>query len=316
MHFHHAFLNLLIYSNKDEDIEEWVNNASELFKSFPNNILIRDNNNIEWISLHIYKKLESKQNHYETFGSVTDMGNQWIWAIATGYLVDKDDFCDVKKELESSNLYDYRLQDANCHTEIFNREYSWAKSFVEVEDNPLIDLLVDTGETRIVKDIGIELVDKEKLEEGILEYIEIPIERIEHIEKVIARYMVSYSSTVWESTYDASQSESTRIDHPCMDIVSKLHLKQKDIDGSYYSENNELVAFEHKIDDENEYLLIRKDYIEKYLSENHLVLFWTLFGEKQFFLGGNNQKWSTWGGFYYFDCDKGTIEGSSRIQND
>ena len=309
------YANQFIVSNKDEDIEEWVNNDSELFNSFPNNILIRDNNNIEWISLHIYKKLKSKQKHYETFGSVTDMGNQWIWAIATGYLVDKDDFCDVKKELESSNLYDYRLQDANCHTEIFNREYPWAKSFVEVEGNPLIDLLVDSGETRIVKEIGIEL-DKEKLEEGILEYIEIPIERIEHIEKVIARYMVSYTSTVWESTYDASQSESTRIDHPCMDIVSKLHLKQKDIDGSYYSENNELVAFEHKIDDENEYLLIRKDYIEKYLSENHLVLFWTLFGEKQFFLGDNNQKWSTWGGFYYFDCDKGSIEGSSRIQTD
>ena len=243
------------------------------------------------------------------------MGNQWIWAIATGYLVEKDDFWDVKKKLESSNLYDYRLQDANCHTEIFNREYPWAKSFVEVEGNPLIDLLVDTGETRIVKDIGIEL-DKEKLEEGILEYIEIPTERTEHIEKVIAKYMVSYSSTAWESTYDASQSESTRIDHPCMDIVYKLHLKQKDIDGSYYSDNNELVAFEHKIDDKNEYLLIRKDYIEKYLSENHLVLFWTLFGEKQFFLGGNNQKWSTWGGFYYFDCDKGSIEGSSRIQTD
>ena len=54
-------------------------------------------------------------------------------------------------------------------------------------------------------------------------------------------------------------------------------------------------------------LLIRKDYLESFLNNNNLALFWECMGEKQFFKGSQSQIWTEWEGIYILY--NGTITG-------
>lgn len=58
-------------------------------------------------------------------------------------------------------------------------------------------------------------------------------------------------------------------------------------------------------------LIMRKDYLEKYLSETGLELFWACYGEKQFFIN-SGQEWKSWNGLFYFE--NGRIFGSIEPQ--
>ena len=46
-------------------------------------------------------------------------------------------------------------------------------------------------------------------------------------------------------------------------------------------------------------MVLRKDYLDKFLKERDYVLFWTCIGEKQFF--GGHQEWGEWSGLFYLD---------------
>ena len=54
-------------------------------------------------------------------------------------------------------------------------------------------------------------------------------------------------------------------------------------------------------------IILKKEYLERFLSETELKLFWSCIGEKQFFCGGNDQIWKRWGGCAYYD--QGQISG-------
>lgn len=60
-------------------------------------------------------------------------------------------------------------------------------------------------------------------------------------------------------------------------------------------------------------LWFRKNEMLRYIREAGYVLFWTCFGEKQFFTGGWGRQISgAWSGFYYLDKD-GNITGNNRF---
>lgn len=86
-------------------------------------------------------------------------------------------------------------------------------------------------------------------------------------------------------------------------ILDYLKLEQKKYDGYFYSQDGTLVSFDGKLAKSYNGLLIRKDYLDKYLYENGLRLFWTCLGEKQYFLGDMNQIWGEWSGFFYLEGD-------------
>ena len=46
-------------------------------------------------------------------------------------------------------------------------------------------------------------------------------------------------------------------------------------------------------------LVIRADLLKQFLQENDLMIFWACLGEKQYFYGDHNQKWSKWTGCFY-----------------
>lgn len=85
----------------------------------------------------------------------------------------------------------------------------------------------------------------------------------------------------------------------------------KKLSSAYLSPQGDVVCFDTKDANGSNVMLIRKEYLERFIEAKKYVLFWACFGEKQFF--HKEQSWSEWSGFFYYD--KGTIKGSFEIKS-
>lgn len=110
---------------------------------------------------------------------------------------------------------------------------------------------------------------------------------------------------LWEAEYDASQDSAISFNIPYGSIINDMNLYQKEIDGVFYY-NDEIVAFDsrQKEKDGPGELLLRRDIFDDFLEKNGFIAFNYIRGEKQFFLGENNQKWSGWSGYYLYNNQK------------
>lgn len=146
-------------------------------------------------------------------------------------------------------------------------------------------------------------------EDGKIEFAvtEQELEQWVYPDAVCVKITPAYSHLLWEEEYDASQQDTTAFDVPCREIIDHLHLEQRGYDGYYFDSEGVLVCFDGSLCGISSGLLIRKEYLERFLSETELKLFWSCIGEKQFFCGGNDQIWKRWGGCAYYD--QGQISG-------
>jgi hypothetical protein len=122
------------------------------------------------------------------------------------------------------------------------------------------------------------------------------------------------SRVLWEEQYDASQEETTAFYIPCGSIIENLQLSQRESDGYYYSKDGSLVCFDSDLCGIGKDLLVRADYLNRYLENQNLRLIWTCIGEKQYFLGDHNQQWSNWKGCFTYHRDdvRGEFERYER----
>ena len=155
-------------------------------------------------------------------------------------------------------------------------------------------------------------MDYSKLEEGILQFNKTVCTRKEKVKKAIAKVISSYSNLAWESEYDASQDETTSFLLPCEELIKYLKLNFKEYDGCFYS-GETLVSHYISTGIDSYALIFRKDYLDKFIKENNLVLFWEYYGEKQFFYEGHNQYWQEWNGILYLEDNE--IKGSIGCKN-
>ena len=58
-------------------------------------------------------------------------------------------------------------------------------------------------------------------------------------------------------------------------------------------------------------LLIKKDYLDKFLAQGYYSLVWYVWGEKQYFLGDRNQKWQERTGIFFYN--NGTACGNLHL---
>lgn len=115
---------------------------------------------------------------------------------------------------------------------------------------------------------------------------------------------------LWEEEFDASKENTISFYIPVGKIIQSMGLYQKDIDGVYYY-NDEIVAFDQSLNDgKPAELLIRRDVFDKFLEENEYKAFWSVKGEKTFFLDNRAAKWSNWSGCFLYNNNK--IEGSFK----
>lgn len=285
--------------------EKWTKKNCQLFKNHSKKLILRDSSDIQWVKLFSYDKIENKDDNYE--GSYFYTGKQDIWLKSEGYFVDKKQFANIKNAITNQKITDERLFGGFNITSLFLREYPWSISYHTLYNDSWSDYNIFTGEEKEVAFEGGEL-DYSKLEEGILQFNKTVCTRKEKVKKAIAKVISSYSNLAWESEYDASQDETTSSLLPCEELINYLKLNFKEYDGCFYS-GETLVSHYISTGRDSCALVLRKDYLDKFIKENNLVLFWECYGEKQFFYEGHNQYWQEWNGILCLEDDeiKGTI---------
>jgi len=110
-----------------------------------------------------------------------------------------------------------------------------------------------------------------------------------------------------DSDFDCSIDETYRITLPCQFMVEQMELQWNGVEGSYFDSNGKLIAFDPSVRATGpNQLLVERDAFLKFLREQNLSVFWTLFGEKQLI-----------GGMSYDRNWKGrmSLTGAYRIQN-
>ncbi len=123
---------------------------------------------------------------------------------------------------------------------IFNREYPWAPSCKILEED-------------ISEDFHIK---------GVIKRNQLKFKYAEH-------------HFLWETEWDASKEASISWRVPSMDLVNVLHLTQEKYDGYFYDSNKKLAAYDASlINKENDFLVLRKDLLDKFLSKTGLYLIW------------------------------------------
>lgn len=285
--------------------EKWTKKNCQLFKNISNKIMIRDSSDIQWVKLFSYDNVENKDDNYEVPYFYT--GKQDIWLKSDGYFVNKKQFTNIKNAISNHRISGERLSGGFNITSLFLREYPWSISYHTLDNDSWSDYNIYTGEEKEVTYEGVEL-DSSKLEEGILQFHKKSCTGKEKIKKSIAKVISSYSNLAWESEYDASQDQTTSFLLPCEELINYLKLNFKEYDGCFYS-GETLVSHYISTGRDSYALIFRKDYLDKFIEENNLVIFWECYGEKQYFYEDHNQYWQEWNGILYLEDNeiKGTI---------
>jgi hypothetical protein len=101
---------------------------------------------------------------------------------------------------------------------------------------------------------------------------------------------------VWEPGFDCSIDYlSMNVYLPCDWIAEHMSLRWDGTEGHYPDPAGDLVALDPSVQARGPgALLIRKDKLERFLSENECVILWTLLGEKNILEGRTS--WEDWPG--------------------
>ncbi len=304
-------------------LEKWLENGNKIIDSYPETFLIKDDDGTTWVKLKRYCSSRKMYGSYDDYD--VDRIIQECWMMAHGYFVRKDDFDAFKKSLKNANFMGRWFPEPHTFHNLYNREYPWSSGSGNTFKEEWLEYEVETEETETVKytnwilpEWGYHpetLIDDNDESDNMGFFLtEKEYECQRPIKKTIGNILPSYSSFSWDAEYDASQEETTSFDIPCVDLVKFFNLSQKNSDGCYYDEKDVLVVFDGSETGITDGLLIRKDYLEKYLEDNNLCLFWTCLGEKQYHKNNHSYFWSEWSGFLYLDC--GNIIGSVKnIEN-
>lgn len=289
--------------------EKWTKKNCQLFKNHSKKLILRDLSDIQWVKLFSYDKVENKDDNYE--GPYFYTGKQDIWLKSDGYFVNKKQFSNIKNAISNHRISGERLSGGFNITSLFLREYPWSISYHTLDNDSWSDYNIYTGEEKEVTYEGEEL-DYSKLEEGVLQIYKKVCSGKEKIKKSIAKVISSYSNLAWESEYDASQDETTSFLLPCEELIKYLKLNFKEYDGCFYS-GETLVSHYISTGRDSFALIFRKEYLDKFIKDNNLVIFWECYGEKQYFYAGHNQYWQEWNGILYLEDNE--IKGSIGCKN-
>jgi len=84
-------------------------------------------------------------------------------------------------------------------------------------------------------------------------------------------------------------------------LLRILDLRQRSEEGVFYTSTGELAAFDPSLAKGFDGLVIRKDFLERFLEISQYDLIWYCYGEKQYFFGNSMQQWLTVRGLFHFE---------------
>ena len=221
------FLEAAIKENTDKGINShsdyksqtaWLSEEGAFYKNLPRILVLHDASGTEWISL----------TRYCDTGLKNMKDNElYIWSWSRALFVTKKQYdlllkC-FEKGVQIANSDSSAMHESHS---VFNREYPWAPSCTDFEEDAWHELNIDTGETitEAKKVIDQETVkyDHDGLPEVPFREKECPIES----EVKIGRVLIADTDLVWEAEYDASMDNTLSLKVPCGKMIQELGLRQ------------------------------------------------------------------------------------------
>ena len=331
-----------IKDNKEADLsnatqrKEWLTSQGYFLGQLKDTLILTDNNGQQWVSLtkYCHTKLDN-----------VDQTPLTVWGWLYAYFVSPEQAvellgCAQKGLSVISSTISYHHETYS----IFNREYPWAPSCREFNESAWINVSVKTGEIETVIEKRLEpnlsqielLIQKyhdannefddtdgatsdisDEIEDfydtlGSIDLIETDIIQKREVEKDIGKILCATSRLLWESEYDATKEGTISCAFPCAQLIESVGLHQATTDGFLYDQNGHLAAFDVKITQKENTVVVRKDILDSFLENTGYQLIWLVDAEKEIHTASNSiEEWSDWEGVFTYD--KSIISGELRI---
>lgn len=229
----------------------WVNHTSDLPN--PQSILnVIDENNEEWIVLSSFPDWDEPiKKGYDKYKTI----HKGLWYQLRSYLIPKKDLSDFQVWANEQWFWNDWMPSEKGHYQMFNREHYWSEAY-KFFQNPYYG--------------------------GHDDWTEIEPSYGESKKKYPNKIALTTDEYYWEDEFDYSKEGSFSILKPSKILFDGLSMRYSKKDGEFIDENNNLISFEASIYNEtNKCLLVKKENLLKFLSDNDLTIIWTMIGEKQ-----------------------------------
>jgi len=273
-------VNYVEYSDWTDSDKNWLGNAANL--PCPKSLIsVTDSQSIEWLVLEIdYTWEEPSPIGQERFES----SRKHLWYQLRSCLVKKSDADQLFSCLKNKSFMNNWFPTGHEFYQMFSREFFWSPAYRFFE-NPYYG---GYG----WKDISGR------------EYKELP------------GVQVMPTSEGYRREKGVGEQEVSSCLYPCQLIFSGMELEYSKNIGEWRNNNGEIICFDPSVGtDASPALLIRKDALQQFLSENDLQIFWTCLGEKNILGSGGRcdeqLKWLVLSGAYKLSGDN--VEGEFLV---
>lgn len=265
-----------------EKLSQWVGIEPECIQKHGNALKVKDNHGTPWIYLMHREDYENEiyQSQYKTGFSE---GGQSLWIESYACVVEKKNAAAFLQILQQANFWGRWMTVFSKEYPLFNMEYAWSNGYKSIFGDPwhVLELPSESGlDTDVATSLG--------------------------------KYAPLTSRYIWEGEYDGSIDDAISICMPNGLLIEGLSLHQKEYNGHFYNDNNELIIIDGRTAGCAEGLLIREDALNEFLNTNDYVLFWPTLANKLYktALSRNEYVQSEWSGLYHYE--NGEIKGSMR----
>jgi len=240
------------YSGWDNPKDEvgWLKTSTDLPAITDVIEVVRTEDQSTWIALDGFYRWEQPTPPGEEH---CELKRREIWYMVKSYLIQKSDMASLQKWAGSQSWMNRWMPESLESYEIFLGEFFWSPAYGDQ------DTFYD---------------NRPAWTRGRDDVIPAPVL------VTTDEYCRSHGS------FDCSIDESIFIDLPCRFLVEGLNLDWKGVEGNWYDDSGQLVAFDPSVRSPGpRTLLLRRDQLIEFLDANGLTLFWTVIAEKQSIAG-------------------------------
>ena len=233
--------------------------------NFRQRLVQKDECDEEWVTLYLNRKKENSETRCNLSTNSLLNEEKSVKIVAISYIIMGENINVTPQRLETVHFISNNSLTIKECRKLFNREYAWSSGYRAIFENNEND----------------------------------------NNEDEFAYAKSSVINAIWSVECDASQDEEVSLLIPNGDIIHKMKLYEKNVEGVYYYKN-EIVAFDLKVRGYyHQEFVIRRDVLDEYLERNNAKLFWAVIEEKQFFKDCSKYNWSE--GYFVYGQNK--LEG-------
>ena len=301
-------------NSADEEIKLWTESTCDFFESHKKRLAATCEGE-KWIVLESHEKISFIRSILRNWVDSDKVGEQTIWETSNAYFIKNSDWQSLKENLIKKDLYNERFPECDKTSNVYQGEYPWALNVINNKLSPWQGLVLKTGATHIEEYEVPDIIWEYSRDDSgftIKENGKKMNHRVVEDEEVVCKVMPAIIELSWTRELDHSIDERGHsVSVPCVEIVEHFNLNAKNSSGFYFAPNGDLVCFDAYTVNKEKGLVIRKDYLDRFLYEKDYTLVWACIGEKQFFKSG--QSWGIWSGLFYYQDEK--IMGDFKNEN-